>query len=581
MTLIPYVAPLFVAAALSVAFIAVSIPQRAVPGVRWFAVFQAALLIWTLGYAGELLAPELAGKFLSVKIQYVGIVVAALAWLAFTSEYLGAPWWTARNVALALVLPVVVLTMLWVNEAGGWVITSAALTTGKPYTVLDLGRGPWFWVLVVYSYSCIVVSIGLLARVALTRPPPFRGQALTLLVGGSFTWVGNVIYVSGLVDLDLTVFAFSLSGLIAGWGVLRWRFLSIRPVARDTIVEGLSDPVAVIDPAGRVVDVNPAALKVLGVEADRVVGWSAAEALGPFVPTLSEGAGSSHMALAPAGDRSFDCEVTPLRDHRGRHAGWTLVLHDITERAAEAEALQRAREAAEDMATAQRAFLANMNHELRTPLNGVMGMLQVLLQTDLSEEQKEYARLALSSGDELLALVDRILDFSAIEMGNLELGAVDFDVAGLVRTTVEGVQRRATEKGLALRLSMGPEVPGRVRGDATRFTQILACLLDNAVKFTAEGGVEVVVSVGPRDASEAHVVVAVRDTGMGIPLDRLETVFDTFVQLDGSSTRRHEGAGLGLALARRLARRMGGDIQVSSTVGKGSTFRCEVPFQLQ
>ena len=459
--------------------------------------------------------------------------------------------------------------------------SAVGLSNGRSYTVLDLGHGPWFWVQVAYSYLCLLVVLGLLLRTILVRGRLFRGQASLLFLASLPPFAGNAVYVAGLADtdLDLTVFGFSISGLLAGWAILRWKLLSIGPIARDTIVEGMSEPVAVIDPQGRVVDVNPAALLILGTTADRLIGWSAREVLGPFAPDLSQGGVSRRTVRRPSDERSYDCEVDSLQDSKGRHRGWTLVLHDVTDRAAEAEALRRAREVAEDTALAQRAFLTNMNHELRTPLNGVMGMLQVLMHTELTEEQRGFAATAYASGEELLGLVHRVMDFSAIELGRLELTEAPFDLGAAVRGAVEGLQGEAAAKGLGLRLETGPEVPVRVTGDGFRLGQAVSNLVDNAVKFTDLGAVEVRVTAPSRTGDAIRVRVEVKDTGIGIPASRLKAVFEGFVQADGSSTRRHEGAGLGLTIAQRLVGRMGGHLEVASEVGRGSTFWFEVPLR--
>ncbi|MDP2958520.1 MAG: histidine kinase N-terminal 7TM domain-containing protein [Longimicrobiales bacterium] len=580
-SLVPYVAPLVVAAALCGMFLAAAVPHRSVPGMRWFMVFMGALVVWTLAYAGEILVPSLEGKVLAARIQYLGISLVGVSWLGFATEYTGLSWWSPRNVALALAVPAVTLVLIWTNDAHLLVWSAVSLSRGRPYTVLDLGHGPWFWVQVSYSYLCILVVMGLLLRTVLVRGQLFRGQAGLLFLACLPPLAGNAIYVAGLADtdLDLTVFGFSLSGLLAGWAILRWKLLSIGPIARDTIVEGMSEPVAVIDPRGRVVDVNPAALTILGTTADRLIGWSAREALGAFAPDLGQEGGGRRTVRSPSDGRSYDCELDPLQDSKGRRRGWTLVLHDVTERAAEAEALRRAREVAEDTALAQRAFLTNMNHELRTPLNGVMGMLQVLMQTELTEEQRGFAGMAYSSGEELLALVDRVMDFSAIEMGRLELTEEPFDLGAAVRRALEGLQGEATAKGLALRLEMGPEVPVRVTGDGFRLGQVVSSLVDNAVKFTARGGVEVRVTAPSRTEDAVRVRVEVKDTGIGIPAGRLEAVFEGFVQADSSSTRRHQGAGLGLTIAQRLVVRMGGHLEVVSEEGRGSTFWFEVPLR--
>ena len=582
MALVPYVAPLLLAAILSLALVALAASHRAVPGIRWFVAFMSALAAWTVAYAAEILVPGLASKIVAAKAQYLGISFLGISWLAFTTEYTGLLWWSRRRVAGGLAIPAATLLLVWTNGAHDLVWSSVTLSTDRPYTVLLLGHGPWFWVQVAYSYLCLLLALASLARVAITRPRPFRGQSVLLLLGSLPPWIGNALYVTGLVDtdLDLTVFGFALTGLLAGAAVLRWRLLSIGPIARETIVDGMPEPVAVVDAEARVVDANPAALRVLGLPVEKVVGWPAASVLAPFAPDPAIGAASRRALPAPLGGRRYDREQAPVVDAGGRFRGFTLVLHDVTEREAEADALRRARAAAEELAAAQRVFLDNMNHEMRTPLHGVMGLLELLQQGDLDDAQRGYARKAYECSEELLSLVDRLAELSAVEMGRFELAKEPFDLPGLVKDAVAGVEKAALRKGLALRLDVARDAPGHVVGDARRLGRALDGLLDNAVKFTDRGGVDVRLSVAGRTAHAVKVRVDVADTGIGIPRDRVQAVFEGFVQADPSPTRRHQGAGLGLTLTERLVSRMGGRLQVETEVNRGSRFWFEVPLGL-
>jgi PAS domain S-box-containing protein len=575
-----YVAPLLAAALLCGGLAGMAVPHRAVPGMRWFMIFMGILVVWTLGYAAEMAVPGLEGKVVAARVQYLAIAFVGIAWLAFTTEHSGLSWWTPRNLLLALVVPAATPLMVWTNDFHGLVWSDVTLAQGPGYTVLDLERGLWFWVVAAYSYLCLVVALALLLHTIVTRGSLFRRQATLLFLASLPPLAGNALYLGGFTDVDLTVFGFTASGLLAGWAALRWRLLSIGPVARDTIVEAMPDPMVVLDPRSAVVDVNPAALRLLGATADSVIGRPAAEVLGPFAPELAGADGRVRRTVVGGpGGRGWDCELNPLLDPKGRPRGWTLVMHDVTDREAEAGALRRAREVAEDTALAQRAFLSNMNHELRTPLNGVMGMLEVLLDSGLTREQESFVRLARESAEELLALVDRVMDFSAVGAGRVELARVLFDPSAVLRRTVGKFQDGAAAKGLALRLEMGPEVPHRALGDEFRVEQILVSLVDNAVKFTDAGAVEIRAAAPGRGPDGVTLAVEVRDTGVGIPPDRLDAIFRGFVQVDTSTTRRHGGAGLGLALAHRLVTRMGGRIEVSSEAGRGSSFRFEVPLE--
>jgi signal transduction histidine kinase/DNA-binding response OmpR family regulator len=242
------------------------------------------------------------------------------------------------------------------------------------------------------------------------------------------------------------------------------------------------------------------------------------------------------------------------------------------ELAARALDLERARELAEAASRAKSQFLANMSHELRTPMNGVLGMTELLLATNLTVRQQHFAQTARQSGELLLSIINDILDFSKIEAGKLELECTGFDVRGLVEETVALFAERAHRKGLELMCTLHEAVPTAVQGDPLRLRQILINLLSNAIKFTAQG--EVVVRVNPLETPADTVLVRfeVRDTGVGIPPELQERIFESFAQADGSTTRQYGGTGLGLAIARQLVEMMGGRMRVESTPGHGATF---------
>ncbi len=356
----------------------------------------------------------------------------------------------------------------------------------------------------------------------------------------------------------------------------------------NSLVTSAPSPILVTDPEGRVVRANPAVQEVLGFGPDEVRGRPLKDLLVGAVD--GEGFGTF---LEEVADGGRVVEEVQLR-HRDGHRVWMRVSgtaaagaaagnlifvgEEVTDQVHARLAQERARIEAEQVARAKSAFLASMSHEIRTPLNGILGMIELLLDTDLTDDQRESAEVVRSSGQGLLRILNDILDVSKIEAGQLDLEQIDFEIGQVVEDAVRVFAGSAANKGLELTVDIGHDVPERLHGDPVRIRQVLANLLANAVKFTERGTVSVGVERVGRGSDGTDLRFRVQDTGMGIAEEKQARIFDEFEQADSSTTRTHGGTGLGLTISKRLVDLMGGRIEVRSAPGEGSEFRFTLRF---
>ncbi len=355
-----------------------------------------------------------------------------------------------------------------------------------------------------------------------------------------------------------------------------------------TIVDTAVDAIITIDERGIVQSFNSAAERIFGYTADEVIGGNV-NRLQPE-PFHSEHDGYLRHYLETGQKKVIGIGREVIGRHKDGHEIpidlavseveldnkrlFTGIIRDITDRKHAEQELLEAKEKAEAASQAKSDFLASMSHEIRTPMNAIIGMAELLEETTLTQEQREYVHVFQTAGETLLSLINDILDISKLEAGHLELEQIDFDLRELLEKTCEILALRAHKKGLELACHLAPDTPERLQGDPLRLRQVLVNLIGNAIKFTEQG--EIVVEVGaerpvPPD-QPAELLFSVRDTGIGIPPEKQQTIFERFTQVDASTTRQYGGTGLGLNISQRIVEAIGGRIWVESEAGKGSTF---------
>jgi signal transduction histidine kinase/CheY-like chemotaxis protein len=545
---------------------------------------------WAISAGINASSTTLSSNRLWTIISYPGVLCVPVFFFIFV-VYFSAheDWLSRRNLVFLWIIPAITLMMVLTNEWHHLHWSYLIPDTQLGGALIHYGYGPWYYVMVVYMYSLVLIASLLLLQVAFKYRNDFRLQALAILIGVPLPWAGSIIYIFGLTPwpgLDHTPVFFSITGLFLSLAVFRFRLLEIMPVARDVIVDGLQDGIVVMDAQGRIVDINPAASILLNITDRNRVGQLGVDLI-PQLKLLQERPVIEFEFPAGSGQPPWlEYRLSSLPGRNGRMLGTILTVRNITERkqmelafSRETQRLlheaQEARAAAEQANKAKSAFLANMSHELRTPLNAIIGFTRIVRRKAeglIPEKQIENLEKVLASAEQLLSLINTVLDIAKIEAGRMDVLPASFRIAPVIDLCIN-----ITQPLLRAHVILEKQVDENlttIYSDQDKLRQIILNILSNASKFTHHGKILLVAS---KDGENLRLSVS--DTGIGISEEALPRIFKEFQQADNTTTRQYGGTGLGLTISRNLARLLGGDLTVESKEGKGSTFTLVIPIQ--
>jgi PAS domain S-box-containing protein len=591
---LPYLIPYLASAAISTGVGIYAWRRRAVTGAAPFALWALAQASYTLGYVFELASPNLEAKILWDNSQFVGMFVAPIALFAFALQYTGRKLaHPKRTWGLLAIVPTISLLLVLTDDLHGLIRPAAWLVPGEPFSALVYDFTTVFWAMTIYVYGLVLSAVAILIRKLIYPQRLYRAQIGAILIGTLIPVVGGLFSVTGKTSTfhrDIAPLTFAFNNLIVAWGLFRYRLFDIGPVARDAVIESMSDVVLVVDVQGRVVDLNPAALEVIGRPASEVIGQPVVHVFSDW-PDLVEqfpDAEEAHIEIAVGteeGPRHFDLRLSSLRDRRGRLTGRLAVARDITERKRAEEEIEKrtmqleaANERLQILSRAKDEFVSNVSHELRTPISSFKLYLGLL--TRRPEKQDAYLATLQRETGRLENMIEALLTLSRLDQNHVSFDLAPIDLNALSEEYVTDRASLAESKGLALEFDVEPDLP-TVGADQDLIGQVLSILLTNALNYTPAGG-RVIVSTRARQfENRLWVGFSVSDAGPGISAEEQGQLFTRFFRGKAGRESKVPGTGLGLAIVKEIVGRHQGRVELESegVSGKGATFSVWLPAQ--
>ncbi len=577
-----YLLSLIISAAVAVALAFYLWQRRSTPGATPAIWLMLAVVVWSLGYVLQFKSTELSGQIFATNIQYLGIVTVPVMWFVFSLEYTGHDkWLTRRNLFLLAIVPFVTVVLAWTNSFHGLMWYGRHLETTGPFTVIAKTYGLWFWVHTSYSYLLMLFGMLILLR-RLFRPPRlYRGQSIALLICVVVPLVWNVLYIFQLAPiyrLDLTPSAFTISGLAMAFGLFRFRLLDVIPVARDAIIECMSDGVIVLDRQNRFVDLNLAAEHIVGYPTSEIIGQPVDCVLSgqpELVELLRDVTEARVEVVIKKGEtqRYYESHISPLHDRRGRLTGRLIILRDITEH----KLIEMRNKELEE-----KAYLANrlaaigemasgIAHEINNPLASVIGYADWLLERDIPKEIRGDLEIINRTARRVSEIVNRLLTFA----GQYEAKRDYIDINRVIEAAIELRAHSLVNNNMEVVNQLDPNLP-KTMADSGQLQEVFINLIVNAETSMKEshGGGKLLIKT---ETVDNNMLISFKDDGLGITRENLDKIFQPFFTTKDVG----KGTGLGLSICHGIISTHGGRIYAESEFGKGITFFIELPVVIE
>jgi len=555
--------------------------RKSVVGAKELSILTYLVAFCAFILCFESAAPNQEIKIILTKFSYISVVLIPVFYLLFVLRFTKLiRFKDIRNGWLLFVFPLITLLLALTNEHHHWIWSSFSPISSET-NIMTYYHGFWFWIgYTLYSYLLLLAaSLFLFDFIRFNQHRKvYVIQGWLVTIAGIVPWIVSFFYISGVnpvKGLDITPISTTLSSILFSWSILKSSFLNLVPVAREALVETLPIGIMALDEQNRIQDINLTAKIFTGIKTDDILGLTASQVI-PVSSSMQMAIESvdSPLQLSTTVEgrtRSFRIIKTPLKNNVGSRL---ITIFDITEDIARQEELILARKKAEENDKLKSAFLSNMSHEIRTPMNGIMGFISILQRDDLTNtERNEYLNIVWENGDRLLKTMVDIIDISKIESGQMEVINSEMDIHAILSGLQDFFRPEAAKRKLELSFNnhILPE-NCLIHTDQAKIYSILTNLIKNALKYTVKGFVKIDCSIEVNE-----LILVVSDSGIGLPDDKMEIIFDRFVQVDSSRIRKFEGSGLGLSIAKAYAEILGGSIHVESMLNVGSTFTVRIP----